>query len=195
MNNRSNRLAKFSLNRFSGVSLIAIALAITLLAIGAVAGFSRKQVVAIGSHDEKRKIPVASHSEKNYLTARVAGQDVQVDGQTGQIKPLTPGEASRLADGIKQLVSKSSDGLTAVQHRDGSVSVDLQGRFQNVALARRNDDGSVSQSCVSNGQSAASFLQIDPQLFTDKGKPGSVSSSKANSTSRLTRAAPQRADQ
>jgi len=195
MNNRLSRLTKFSQNRFSGVSFIAIALAITLLAIGAVAGFSRKQASRVDSHYEKRKTPVAYHSDKNSLTVKVARQDVQVDGQTGQIKPLTPDEAQRLADGIKQLVSKSTDGLTAVQHPDGSVSVDLQGRFQNVAVARKNDDGSVSQSCVSNGQSAASFFQIDPQLFTVKGKPGSLSSSTTrNSINQSARAVPQKAE-
>ena len=44
------------------------------------------------------------------------------------------------------------------RRRDGSVAVDLQGRFQNVTLARRNDDGTVSASCVDTPEAAAAFL-------------------------------------
>jgi hypothetical protein len=53
--------------------------------------------------------------------------------------------------------------------------MDLQGRFQHVTVARINEDGSVSQSCVDNPQSAAAFFGIDPQLL------GVESSGKASS--------------
>lgn len=93
-----------------------------------------------------------------------AAQELPLNPQTGQIRPLTQEEAQRLAAGIKELVNQSSDGLQSVQHADGSVSVDLQGRFQSVAVAKRDENGTLTQSCVDNPQSAAAFFQIDPKL-------------------------------
>lgn len=96
---------------------------------------------------------------------KVAGQDVQVDSETGQIKPLTPEQAKKLAEGLKGMLNKSSEGLAEEQHADGSVSMDLQGRFQNVTVARVNKDGTVTQSCVDSPRAAAAFFGIDPKLL------------------------------
>ena len=97
------------------------------------------------------------------LSFRVGGQ-IPLDPQTGQVRPLTQEEAQRMADGIKQLVNQSTDGLQSVRHADGSVSMDLQGRFQSIAVAKRDEDGTLTQSCVDNPKSAAAFFEIDPQL-------------------------------
>jgi hypothetical protein len=51
-----------------------------------------------------------------------------------------------------------------VRHADGTVELDLQGRFQNLAVARRNLDGTVSQSCIDNPKAAANFFGLDPRL-------------------------------
>jgi len=102
---------------------------------------------------------------KKYVTVKVAGREVQVDPQTGKIKPLTPEEAQHLADGLKTLLNKSTEGLEQVKHADGSVSMDLKGRFQNVAVARVNDDGSVEQECIDEPEQAAAFFGIDPKLL------------------------------
>lgn len=99
----------------------------------------------------------------------------QADQINRQTRPLTPEEAQKLADGIKDLVNQSDEGLIEVQHPDGSVSVDLQGRFQNVVIAKKNSDGTVSDSCVDNTKSAASFLEISPKRFGDRSKAGSTS--------------------
>jgi hypothetical protein len=62
-------------------------------------------------------------------------------------------------------VNQSTDGLELVRHADGSVSMDLQGRFQNVALAKKAGSGNVTQSCVDNPQAAAAFLGISRELI------------------------------
>lgn len=82
-----------------------------------------------------------------------------------QIRPLTQEEAQQMAEGLRELVNQSSEGLKQVQHADGSVSMDLQGRFQSVALAKRTADGGVTQSCVDNPEAAAAFLGIDRELI------------------------------
>jgi hypothetical protein len=83
---------------------------------------------------------------------------------------LTPEESQKMAAGIQQLVSQSADGLVENQHPDGSVSMDLQGRFQNVILAKKEADGTLSQGCVDNVDTAAAFLEIDPQLVGGKAR-------------------------
>lgn len=109
---------------------------------------------------------------------RVGGQ-IPLDPQTGQVRPLTQEEAQRMAEGIKQLVNQSTDGLESIHHADGSVSIDLQGRFQSIAVAKRNEDGKLTQSCVDNPKSAAVFFEIDPQLV---GVQGDATMPKTNTT-------------
>jgi len=55
-------------------------------------------------------------------------------------------------------LNRSSEGLTETQSRNGTVAVDLQGRYQYVYLARTNPDGSVSVACVTDWESARAFL-------------------------------------
>jgi hypothetical protein len=55
----------------------------------------------------------------------------------------------------------------------------LQGRFQSIAVAKRDEDGKLTQSCVDNPKSAAAFFEIDPELV---GVPKDAGSPKANST-------------
>jgi hypothetical protein len=43
--------------------------------------------------------------------------------------------------------------------------MDLEGRFQNVTVARVNADGIIEQSCVDNPRAAAQFFRIDPALI------------------------------
>lgn len=128
---------------------------------------------------EEMKPEVAKQDSKNYVTSNAAGQIVAIDRQTGQIRPLTPEESKRLAEGIKQLVNQSSEGLVEVRHANGGVSMDLQGRFQNVMLAKKDADGTVSHSCVNDLEAAADFFEIDPALL---GIAAPVSKSQSNSS-------------
>jgi hypothetical protein len=183
MKNRVKRDRTDSSKRVSRNSLIGIVVAITILVIGTVTALSMQiRQTKGGAKLEGRKAQMANHPRKNYVTIDAAGQTVAVDGQTGQARPLTPEEARRLAEGIKELVNQSSEGLVQVRHADGSVSIDLQGRFQNVAVAKINADGTISQSCVDNTDSAAAFFEIDPQLFKDAAKPAPTSKSQPGSS-------------
>ena len=137
-------------------------LAAVLIAIGAITVISRQTGAA-----KNAAALHTSHAVKNekHVNVKVAGQEVQVDPQTGRMASLTPEEARRLAEGLKRMVNKSPDGLVQEQHADGSVSMDLQGRFQNVAVARVESDGTVTQSCIDKPEQAASFFGIDPALM------------------------------
>lgn len=136
-----------------------------VVAISAVTVLSR-QTRGVKESKTPAATPVAPNkANKNYVTVKVGGQDVQVDSQTGEIQPLTPQEAAKLAEGLKPMLNQSTEGLVQVQHTDGSVSVDLEGRFQDVTVARVNKDGTVSQSCVDNPRAAGAFFGIDPKLI------------------------------
>lgn len=151
--------------RVSRRSLIGIAVAATILVIGVVTALSmRSGQTQKAKVVEEGKPQLAKQSSRNYVTSNAAGQTVVVDMQTGQVRKLTPEEAGRLAEGLKQLVNQSSEGLVQVKQADGSVSMDLQGRFQNVMLAKKEDDGTISTACVDNVDSAAAFFEIDPEL-------------------------------
>jgi hypothetical protein len=164
----SNQIKKRvrSVKRFPLLTLTTVLVATAILAIAAVTVVSRQKAIASKAIEAERSVQVAK--KPNYVTVKVAGQDVEVDSQTGQIKALTREETEKLAAGLGQMINQSTEGLEQVQHEDGSVSMDLQGRFQNVTVARVNQDGSVSQSCVDNPQAAGAFFGIDPKLIEEQ---------------------------
>ena len=141
-------------NRFQRSTLTTVLVVAAILAIAAVTVVSRQQ-------SRTRKVAKKSDS----ATVKVVQQDVEVDRQTGQKTELTAEEARKMAGGLKQMVNQSTEGLVEVRHADGSVSVNLEDRFQNVTVARVNKDGSVAQSCVDNPKAAGAFFGIDPKLI------------------------------
>jgi len=149
--------------RFHRLPLFIVPGVIAFLVVGAVTVISRQRGEARVSGAAAEL--ATSKPEPSFITVKVGGRDVQVDPQTGQIKQLSPQEAQQLAEGLKRMFNKSTDGLDVVRERDGSLSMDLKGRFQNVTVARTNEDGSISQSCVDNPRAAANFFRIDPRLL------------------------------
>lgn len=144
-----------------------IALAAVVLVIGAISAVSRQLVSGEQSAPPATTAASKDSNPKKYMTVKVAGQDVQVDPQTGKLKPLSAQEAQDLAAGLKKMLNKSADGLTEVQHEDGSTSMELEGRFRSVVVAREREDGSLSVSCVDNPRAAASALGIDQKLLEE----------------------------
>ena len=149
-----------------------VGLAIVLVAIGAITVISRQQGANAKSSAPLQAKPVAKN--QRYVNVKVAGQNVQVDPQTGRISPMSPEDARRMAEGLRSMLNKSTDGLVQEQHADGSVSMDLQGRFQNVAVARVEADGTVTQSCIDQPQQAAAFFGIDASLLGVEAKEGTT---------------------
>ncbi|MET0648323.1 MAG: hypothetical protein ABW208_17055 [Pyrinomonadaceae bacterium] len=92
-----------------------------------------------------------------YVTVEVGGKKVRVNAQTLQQGPLTQEQSRQLAAQLEG--NKATAGLVEEKHEDGTVTVDLQGRFQNVTLAKRNDDGTVSAACVDTPEAAGAFLR------------------------------------
>lgn len=154
-----NTSASMRTRRFQVIGVLAV---VIVFAIAATA-ISMQASKGETSRSEGNSPRTGSNSRGNALPLRSA-QDGQSFSQA-QIRPLTQEEAQQMAEGLKKLVNQSTEGLQQVRHADGSVSMDLQGRFQNVVLARKADDGKVAQACVDNPESAAAFLGIDRELI------------------------------
>ena len=104
----------------------------------------------------KAERATAAQPDGNFVTVEVGGKKLRVNAQALQQGPLTQTEARQLADQLEG--NKATEGLVQEQREDGTVAVDLQGRFQNVTMARRNDDGTVSSACVDTPEAASAFL-------------------------------------
>jgi translation initiation factor 1 (eIF-1/SUI1) len=105
----------------------------------------------------KAEPAAAGQAADPYVTVEVGGRRVRVNAQTLQQGPLTQAESQRLAEQLEG--NQASEGLVQEKRGDGTVAVDLQGRFQNVTLAKRNDDGTVSAACVDTPEAAGAFLR------------------------------------
>jgi len=152
---KRNTRVKHCAQRFRHLTVVGV-VAVVILAIGAISVLSRQR-----SESDKKSQKVAATT----MNTGLAPQDLHQDGPTTQAQPLTEEEAQKLAGGLKGMVNQSTDGLVETQHADGSVSVNLEDRFQSVTVARVNKDGSISQSCVDNPKAAGAFFGIDPKLI------------------------------
>lgn len=151
----------------------AVAIVMAVLALGAMAAVSMR------SQAKDANALQTNADTRANANPRMNAQPAPFVVQTAQIKPLTQEEAQKLAEGLKKLVNQSTDGLQQVRHSDGSVSMDLEGRFQSVAVAKRDENGNVVQSCVDNREAAAAFFGIDPQLVGVPARTGSVKTNAA----------------
>ena len=92
------------------------------------------------------------------VPVRATSQDKSV-APTIPIQEITADEALILTEAVKPMVSKSTEGLVESPDGNGGVVVDVKDRFQNVTVARRNADGSISYTCIDTPESASAFFQ------------------------------------
>jgi len=122
---------------------------------------------AVAKYGSKGAAPAAatvvaappSEAEDDFVTVEVGGKKLRVNAKTLQQGPLTQEQSRQIADALEG--NKSTEGLVETRHADGTIEVDLRGRFQSVIVAKRNDDGSVTNSCVDTPEAAKSFLKTD----------------------------------
>jgi hypothetical protein len=170
MKKRTKKTANNSRGKSRHLAIIGIIAAIVALAAGTIAAVSLRAEKA----QARKADSMTNRSEQTHL-ATVKGQVVEVNNQTGEFRPLTPEEQQQIGNGMKNMLSQSDEGLKQVQHPDGSVSMNLEGRFQNVSVAQKNEDGSISQSCVNSPETAGAFFGIEPEKFGAKAKTGKSS--------------------
>jgi hypothetical protein len=86
---------------------------------------------------------------------------VAIDPESGTLVPAPPSLDAKADVDLQTMLSRSSEGLTKVVHPDGHVSVLLEGRFQNAAVARIGDGGKVETACVERPEDAEAFRRGD----------------------------------
>lgn len=146
---------------------------LALLTAGVVTAIAKHESRPGDARSRENTRAVTNETAKDYPNVEMTRTKLQSVAETLQQRPLTQEEAQRLAEEIKKLANQSTEGLESVRHADGSVSIDLKDRFQNVTLAKKNADGTVEQACVDNPRAGAVFFEIDPRLVgsTNSGKP------------------------
>ena len=139
------------------------------------------------SQSEKAASKAADEDSDEYETVNVAGQTVAVDKKTGKLRKPTREEAAALAEGMKQMVNQSADGLTPVYHSNGMVSLDLKDRFQTIAVAKKNADGTLTEACLTSPPEVDAFLGIVPKPIAARATGKATRRSRAKATRRMVR--------
>src|SRR4051812_38851175 len=91
----------------------------------------------------------------------VATKPIVLDQATKQVRMPTASEVQSMVAQISSATNRSSEGLTAKTLPNGTKQVNLQGRFQQVTIARANADGTMETRCVSSMEEAAAFLGLE----------------------------------
>ena len=73
---------------------------------------------------------------------------VGVDPETGRLGPPTPEQRAALGLTEFDALNRSSEGLVEEHHPDGSVSIDLKGRFQEFAVVHMDPAGKPVVECL-----------------------------------------------
>ena len=171
MKNKDQNGQKITASGTKHRSLIGIiTIGLILVTVLTVLSIQRGQSAASGGAGKEKGAQVTDPNAKPYVTLDEKGEPVVLDRESGKSRALTQDESKRLADGLRQVINNSQDGLVEVSNKDGSVSIDLKGHFHDVMVARKEEDGSVSTSCIDNLEAAAGFFEIDPKLL-DIDKP------------------------
>ncbi len=138
--------------RRPSITMVLIALAI--FAVGAATVVSRQSLSA-GKATKTTPAPLSNTARPDFTVS--------------SSEQLTRQDQDAMAAGLKDMINQSAEGLAEVHHSDGSVSVNLEDRFQSVTVAKDNN-GRLSQSCVDNPQAAGAFFNIDPKLIGSKSR-------------------------
>ncbi len=90
------------------------------------------------------------------------------DPETGQWRAPNAEERRTLSPTLQGMLSRSSVGLTPVHHRNGMVTLDLQGRFRNASVARRQADGTMKVDCVGHTHGAETALDAEAEVTSER---------------------------
>lgn len=121
-----------------------------MMGFGLLAAVMASTEVRHASRETARSVQL--NSTQAYGSAGLKASINQETGGLGapEAAPLTPEEENAL--------STSSEGLIEVHHPDGSISMDLEGRFQTAVVAALDANGRPQIGCVSTPQEAKAVL-------------------------------------
>jgi hypothetical protein len=113
--------------------------------------------VATAGDDERSTTQnAASDTEARDSTVAIGGVSVAVNPKTGEIRPLTKAEASKLALEMSKLFKPRE--LKRVARPDGALSAVVAPNVLEYALVRIEADGSISRGYADNDEDALKFM-------------------------------------
>jgi len=81
-----------------------------------------------------------------------------VDAEHGGLVPAGSAQLGQISRDLREKLSRSADGLEVVEHENGMLSVDLQGRFQSVSVLHLAEDGTAEMKCLEDPEAVQRFL-------------------------------------
>ena len=102
----------------------------------------------------------AQDNQRRNNKKYVATRPITVDTQTGTLRLPTAQEIETLVDSLIEMTNRSTDGLQLTTLADGTKTLNIEGRFQSVTLARPGEDGTWEIRCVNTFEEAADFLGL-----------------------------------
>jgi hypothetical protein len=113
-------------------------------------------------------IALSRTSSQAQKKSYVATREIILDKATGKLRKPTAAETDEMVAQLKSLTNRSTEDLTQVQHANGMVSMDLQGRLGGVVLGRANADGTTEVRCVFTMEEAEEFLGLVASTSQDQ---------------------------
>jgi len=86
-------------------------------------------------------------SAPSAATPAAGGMVIAIDPETGEYGMPSPEQLEALSKSSLEALNWSDEGLVEMHHPDGSVSLDLQGRFQQYTVVSIRPDGSKELQC------------------------------------------------
>ena len=127
--------------------------ALIVILVGAIAVISFA-VLSLGNSKSANSVH-ASSPQKKYRGTR----PIVVDQQTGQRRLPTQEEVDQTVASLSALANRQEN-LTQASGAGGGISIDLEGGYAGVMLARPNEDGTWETRCVFTFEEGAEFLGL-----------------------------------
>ncbi len=140
----------------------------TMAAVAAVA------VVALGLAASRRSDPSSERLQDPQASSAIerpgtpavpapgapgrAGMHVAIEPESGELTVASPEQRKSTDHELEESLSRSADGLYEEFLPDGTVKVNLQGRFQSASVAVIGADGTLHTTCVENHDGAQNVL-------------------------------------
>ena len=138
------------LSRAASVILLGVIAAISV-AVLLLAGAGSSNGVAAATNPA-----LTPAAQKRFKATR----PIVVDKKTGQLRMPTKQEIDEVVESLATLAKRPSEGLPQTSVANGGVTVDLEGGFGGIMLARPNADGTWETKCVFTFEEGTEFLGI-----------------------------------
>jgi hypothetical protein len=118
----------------------------------------------VGETSVSSSAPAVPSDRPDQAPVAAQGMRVYRDPQTGRLGSPPPGvQPPGLSIAEQRMLSRSDQGLQLRTLPRGGVAVDLQGRYQNMAVATVGVDGKAAVNCALTPEQAAATLQEGQQ--------------------------------